>query len=81
MCHFLLNYSIILGFLTTEDGVLPANLGIKDQHFALKWIQRNIRYFGGNPGQVTIMGHSSGAMCVVHHILSKKSAGKCRLKT
>lgn len=51
-------------------------MALKDQHFALKWIQRNIASFGGDPKKVTIMGHSSGGICVVHHIASKKSEGK-----
>ncbi|CAG7824849.1 unnamed protein product, partial [Allacma fusca] len=32
-----------LGFLTTEDNVIPGNLGLKDQVVALKWTKRNIR--------------------------------------
>lgn len=63
------------GFLTTNDGVIPANLGLKDQNFVLKWVQNNIKYFGGDPSKVTLMGHSSGAVSVAFHVLSKRSAG------
>jgi para-nitrobenzyl esterase len=48
------------GFLMTEDG--PANRGILDMAQALRWVQDNIAAFGGDPGRVTIAGHSAGAM-------------------
>ena len=38
------------------------NYGILDQIYALQWVQRNIKNFGGDPSKVTIFGESSGAM-------------------
>ncbi|RZC40529.1 COesterase and/or Abhydrolase 3 domain containing protein [Asbolus verrucosus] len=64
-----------LGFLSTEDKVVPGNNGMKDQIFALKWVQEHVKHFGGNPDSVTIMGMSAGGASVHFHYLSPKSSG------
>lgn len=66
----------IVGFLTTEDGVIPANNGLKDQVLALKWVNKNIAAFGGDPTQVTIGGESVGSMSVSAIIVSQKATGE-----
>ena len=38
------------------------NYGMLDLIFALQWVQRNIKNFGGDPSKVTIFGESAGAM-------------------
>jgi len=45
-----------LGFLSTEDGEISGNMAFKDQIMGLKWVQDNVRYFGGDPDRVMIFG-------------------------
>ncbi|XP_015171160.1 PREDICTED: acetylcholinesterase-like [Polistes dominula] len=66
----------ILGFFTTTDGEAPGNYGMFDQIAALDWIKGNIERFEGSPTDVTIYGHSSGAICVGLHMMSPLSRGK-----
>nr|WCC58170.1 carboxylesterase [Pharsalia antennata] len=66
------------GFLSTGDAVVAGNMGLKDQQFALKWVQENIHLFGGDPQKVTIQGQSAGAASVTYQVLSPGSAGLFR---
>ncbi|KAF2892558.1 hypothetical protein ILUMI_13618 [Ignelater luminosus] len=71
-----LNYRVgLIGFLSTEDDIIPGNNGMKDQVLALKWIQNNIKSFGGNPQSVTITGLSAGGSAVHFHYFSPLSEG------
>ncbi|KAI0905634.1 alpha/beta-hydrolase [Ustulina deusta] len=40
------------------------NIGFLDQYLAVEWIHDNIAAFGGDPGRITIIGQSSGAVAV-----------------
>lgn len=75
-----MNYRLgVLGFASTGDSVMPGNNGMKDQVAALKWIQRNIGAFGGNPTAVTITGMSAGASSVHYHMISPMSRGNVKI--
>ncbi|XP_065210610.1 carboxylic ester hydrolase-like isoform X2 [Planococcus citri] len=64
-----------LGFFTSGDEVIPGNNGLKDTVEALRWVQKNIHHFGGDPSKVTIYGTSSGAASVQYLLLSSSSKG------
>ncbi|XP_057326290.1 juvenile hormone esterase-like isoform X2 [Microplitis mediator] len=71
-----LNYRLgLLGYLSLDLLEATGNAGLKDQVLALKWVQKNIKKFGGDPDNVTFFGLSSGASSVDYHILSDKSQG------
>ncbi|CUA71847.1 Acetylcholinesterase [Rhizoctonia solani] len=80
----------ILGFLSApeepgkgvysgKDPELILNAGIHDQRLALKFIQRHIRSFGGDPNKVTIMGQSAGAGSVGLHLTARSANPADRL--
>jgi para-nitrobenzyl esterase len=69
----------VLGFLHLshlpdgKDYPDAQNLGLMDQLQALKWVHENIVAFGGDPGNVTIMGESAGGGSVTNLSLIKGS--------
>nr|GAT46970.1 predicted protein [Mycena chlorophos] len=68
-----MNYRLsVFGFLASKEvraaGV--GNLGLQDQRQALRWIQKYIGAFGGDPARVTIWGESAGAISVASHMVA-----------
>ncbi len=51
------------------------NYGYMDQIALLKWVQRNIAAFGGDPNQVTLAGESAGGGAVLVHLTSPLAKG------
>ncbi|XP_014256831.1 esterase B1-like isoform X2 [Cimex lectularius] len=61
------NYRLgALGFASLEGPELPGDYGLKDQRAAVDWVMRNIAMFGGDPGLITVAGHSAGAVGALH---------------
>ena len=51
------------------------NYGLLDQIAALRWVQKHIAGFGGDPRQVTIFGQSAGALSVAALMRSPMAKG------
>lgn len=66
----------VLGFLALNHPGAPGNAGLFDQLMGLEWVQHNIRHFGGDPNNVTLMGESAGSVSVSLHLLSPLSKSK-----
>ena len=62
--------------LTAESPAhASGNYGLMDQAEAMRWVQRNILLFGGDPFQVTVFGESAGGLSVHTQLASPQSRG------
>ena len=61
---------------TPEAG---GNMGLLDIVLALKWVRTHIKYFGGDPDRVTLMGLSAGSAMAGHLLLSPSVEEVCSL--
>ena len=61
--------------LSHESGHGSGAYGIEDLVAGLEWVRANISAFGGDPGNVTIFGHSAGSAAVTFLAASPLSKG------
>ena len=75
------NYRLgALGFLAdsalaSRPGGPAGDYGLMDQQAALRWVQRNIKSFGGNPRNVTLFGESAGGLSTLAQLVSPGARG------
>jgi para-nitrobenzyl esterase len=60
--------------LQKESGT-TGNYGMQDHREALRWVQRNVVEFGGDPNSIAWFGESAGAVSACHHFVSPISRG------
>lgn len=71
----------VLGFLIDDElaredeAGVSGNYGVRDQIAALRWVQRNIALFAGDPARVTLFGQSDGARDVAILLASPLAHG------
>jgi para-nitrobenzyl esterase len=75
-----INYRLgALGFLAhpalTDANGQSGDYGLMDQQAALRWVQRNIADFGGDPRNVTIFGESAGGLSTLSQVASPQARG------
>ncbi|XP_055862344.1 cholinesterase-like isoform X2 [Biomphalaria glabrata] len=72
----IINYRLgPFGFLSTDDNVIPGNLGLWDQQAAIEWISRYISSFGGDPSRITVGGQSAGSYSALLQAMHKPNDG------
>ncbi|KOB72967.1 Uncharacterized protein OBRU01_06320 [Operophtera brumata] len=71
-----LNYRLgALGFACLGTENVPGNAALKDLVAGLKWINKHIKSFGGDPNKVTLAGFSVGAALAELVALTKEADG------
>lgn len=72
--NFVINEQVIVVTINYRLGMLgyskvnndtPYNIGLLDQIEAIKWVKRNIEYFGGDLENITLFGQSAGGDSII----------------
>lgn len=75
-----INYRVgVLGYLTHSEIQCrwgrDGNFGLDDQLTAIRWVKAHITDFGGDSGNITVMGQSAGAISIQYLCLNKGNEG------
>jgi len=68
-------YACFIGFLNANDGKTTGNYALFDLVAALQWLKENISPFGGDPNEVTLLGHGYGGALVNLLLVSPLTKG------
>ena len=72
-------FGFLPGKAIKDSPTSDLNPGLLDQQYVLKWVQKHIQHFGGDPRNVTIWGQSAGAGSVVAQVLANGRNGQPKL--
>ena len=64
-----------IGFLSFDTDDVPGNAGMFDQIEALRWVNKHVEYFGGDPNEITIAGQSAGSASISLLLLAPQAKG------
>ncbi|KAF7343233.1 Carboxylic ester hydrolase [Mycena venus] len=70
-------FGFLAGNKVKKNGAL--NAGLLDQEFALRWVNKHISKFGGDPSKVVVWGESAGAGSVLQQIVANGGQTKPQL--
>ncbi|KAL2872632.1 putative carboxylesterase [Aspergillus lucknowensis] len=71
-------FGFLPGKAIKESPTSDLNPALLDQEYVLKWVQKHITHFGGDPRNVTIWGQSAGGGSVIAQVLANGRHGDHR---